>query len=180
MLSAFLSIFTISKNSFEGELPGEKTVLVTRKHWFFLFFPFLAIFFLSLLPFLVYFLINNFSWYPLVSSLFWFLVAIYFLFLWISLFYNLMIYILTCAVITNRRLIRIETKGFFKYERAEAELNKIQDISVKIYGIFASFLNFGDLEVQTAGTIVKFIFSQLPNPQKIKEAIMRIALFPKP
>lgn len=83
-----------------------------------------------------------------------------------------MIYILTCAIVTNKRVIRIETKGFFKYEQAEAELNKIQDISVKIYGIFAGFLNFGDLEIQTAGTIVKFTFPQLPNPEKIKETIM--------
>ncbi|MBU4481074.1 PH domain-containing protein [Patescibacteria group bacterium] len=83
-----------------------------------------------------------------------------------------MLYILTCAIVTNKRLIRIETKGFFKYERAEAELNKIQDISVKIEGIFPAFLNFGDLEIQTAGTIVKLTFPQLPNPQKIKEIIM--------
>jgi uncharacterized membrane protein YdbT with pleckstrin-like domain len=163
---------TVSANSFKGQLPEEKTVLVTRKHWFVLFFPFWAFIFLAFLPFVIYFFINNFGWYHYLSSLFWFLVMIYFLFLWIGLFYNLMIYILTVAIITNKRLIRIETKGFFKYERAEAELNKIQDISVKIYGIFAGFLNFGDLEVQTAGTIVKFIFPQLPNPQEIKEIIV--------
>ncbi len=83
-----------------------------------------------------------------------------------------MLYILTVTVLTNKRLIRIETKSFFMYERNEMELNKIQDVSVKIKGIFAAFLNFGDLEVQTAGTIVKFTFPQLPNPQRIKETIM--------
>ncbi|MBU4298796.1 PH domain-containing protein [Patescibacteria group bacterium] len=165
-------IFSISKNSFEGQLAGEKTVLATRKHWFVLFFPFWAALFLALLPFLIYFFINNYSWYSAVSSLFWFLVIIYFLILWVLLFYQIMLYVLTVTVITNKRLIRIETKSFFMYERDEMELNKIQDISVKIEGIFASFLNFGDLEVQTAGTIVKFTFPQLPNPQKIKEIIM--------
>jgi hypothetical protein len=83
-----------------------------------------------------------------------------------------MIYFLTYAIVTNKRIIRIETKGFFKYEKAEAELGKIQDISVRIYGPFAIFLNFGDLGIQTAGAIVKFNFYQLPNPQKIKEFIM--------
>ncbi len=165
-------IFTNSKNSFEGQLSGEKTVLATRKHWFVLFFSFWAFIFLSLLPFLIYFFINNFTWYPIISPLFWFLVVLYFLFLWVLLFYSIMLYILTCAIVTNKRLIRVETKGFFKYERAEAELNKIQDISVKIEGIFPAFLNFGDMEIQTAGTLVKFTFPQLPNPQKIKEIIM--------
>jgi len=167
-----LRIFTVSKNSFEGELPGEETVFVTRKHWFVLLLLFLVILFLSFLPFLIYFFIKNFTWYIAISSLFWFLVVVYFTFLWILSFYNLMIYLLTCAIITNRRLVRIETKGLFRYERDEAELDRIQDISVRIYGLFEVFLNFGDLAVQTAGTIVRFNFSDLPNPQRIKEIIM--------
>ncbi len=83
-----------------------------------------------------------------------------------------MLYILTVAVVTNKRIIRIDQKAFFIYERNEMELDKIQDISVNIQGIFATFLDFGDLQVQTAGTIVKFTFPQLPNPQKIKDIIM--------
>lgn len=165
-------IFTSSSNSFDGQLSGEKTVLVTRKHWFVLFFPFWTFLFLAFLPFLIYFLSKNFSWYAVISSLFWFLVIIHFLILWLLLFYQLMLYILTVTVVTNKRLIRIDQKAFFLYERNETELNKIQDISVKIQGIFAAFLNFGDVEVQTAGTIVKFTFPQLPSPEKIKEIIM--------
>lgn len=166
--------FTTSKNSFEGQLTGEKTVLATRKHWFVLFFPFWAFVFLAFLPFLIYFFIKDFGWYGAISSLFWFLVIIHFLILWILLSYQIMLYVLTVAVITNKRLIRVDQKSFFKYERNETELDKIQDVSIKIQGIFAAFLNFGDLEIQTAGTIVKFAFPQLPNPQEIKEIIMNL------
>ncbi len=166
------SIFFSSTYSFKGELPGEKTILVVRKHWFVLFFPFWSALFLAFLPFLIYFFIKGFSWYGVFSSLYWFLVIVYFLVLWILLFYQIIIYILTVLIVTNKRLIKIEQKGLFNYERNEMELNKIQDISFKIYGIFAAFLNFGDMEVQTAGTIVKFSFDHLPEPQKIKEIIM--------
>jgi len=82
-------------------------------------------------------------------------------------------YILTVTIVTNQRVIKIETKGFFNYERAEAELKRIQDVAFKIYGIFGTFLNFGNLEIQTAGTEVKFTFLQLPNPEKIKEIVIR-------
>lgn len=74
-------------------------------------------------------------------------------------------------IVTNKRVIRIEQKAFFKYETAETSLEKIQDISVKIEGLFATFLNFGTIEIQTAGTLVKFTFPQLPDPQKWKKII---------
>ena len=165
--------FIKSKNSFEGELPGEKVIFITRKHWFFFFLPLLIFFFFFLLPFLLYLWLRKFEWFSSFSSLFWFLVSLYFLFLWISLFYALMRYILTVTIVTNQRVIKIETKGFFNYERAETELKRIQDVAFKIYGIFGTFLNFGNLEIQTAGTEVKFTFPQLPNPEKIKEIVIR-------
>lgn len=167
--------FLQSKKSFKGELPEEETILVRRKHWFVLFFPSLFFLLFSLLPFLIYFFIKNFNWYNIFSSLFWFLVVVYFSFLWILLFYSLMLYFLSVVIVTNKRLIRIETKGFFKYERDEMKLERIQDISVKIEGFFASVLNFGDLNVQTAGAVVKFDLRQLPHPQEIKKIILQLA-----
>jgi len=85
-----------------------------------------------------------------------------------------MIYSLSVLILTNKRLIQIETKGLFNYERNDLELFRIQDVSIEIRGILASFLNFGDILVQTAGTEVKFYFSSFPNPLKIKEDIFKI------
>jgi len=169
-----LSVFWTSKNTFKSELPGEKTILVVRRHWFFLFLSIFFILFLALLPFIFYFFIRGFSWYNIFSSLYWFLVTIYFLILWLLLFYSLTIYILTTLVLTNLKLIKIEQKTLFNYERDEMELDKIQDISVNISGFFATFLNFGDISVQTAGTIAKFSFNYLSQPHKIKEIIMSL------
>lgn len=167
--------FAQSKNSFEGQLPKEKTLLLTRKHYITLFYLFLNCFFLGILPFIFQIFINKFSWYSVFSSVFQFLLVVYYLILWLLLFYNLMLYFLTCLIITDRRLIIIETKGLFKHERLEVELAKIQDISIKVYGFAASTLNFGDLEIQSAGAIPKLNFSQLPNPYKVKELIMNLS-----
>lgn len=167
-----MSIFTYSKNSFEGQLPEEKTILVIRKHWIILFASLLIINFLAILPFIIYFFIRLKTWYSIFSSLYWFLVTVYFLILWDFLFYQILIYILTTVVITNKRVIMIRQLGLFKYARNETELNKIQDITIKIFGILPTLLNFGDLEIQTAAAEIKFYFDNLPNPQKIKTAIM--------
>jgi len=171
-----MSIFTTSTNSFRNQLPGETTVLVTRKHWFVLFFPMLILLFLAFMPFIIYFFISSASWYGIISSLFWFLVAAYFLILWSLAFYNIMIYLLNTVMVTDKRVIENKQEGFFRHTSNEVELDKIQDITVKVFGPFAEFLDFGDIEIQSAGAQPKFYFKQLPHPQKIKEAIMGLKI----
>lgn len=166
-----MSIFTKSKNSFEGQYPEETTILVTRKHWIILITPFIILIPLMGLPLIIRLFIKNLVWYPVFSSLYNFLVAAYFLALWYLLFYNLMMYLSNTVVLTNKRVIENQQIGFFKHLVNELERTKIQDISVKISGPIASFLDYGNIEIQTAGTISKFDFRYLPNPQRIKETI---------
>jgi len=52
-------------------------------------------------------------------------------------------------------------------------LDKIQDITVKIEDPLATFLNFGKIEIQTAGTNVRLVFDYLPSPEEIKEEILK-------
>ena len=167
-----MSIFTYSKNSFEGQLPGEETILLARKHWFYLFTPLLIISLLALSPLAVYFLVNLFSWYSKISSLFWFLTSLSFLILWNLAFYHIMLYSLNTVILTNKRIIENKQGGFFRHTVNEIELNRIQDVSIKVFGPLAEFLSFGDIEIQSAGAIPKFYFTQLPEPEKLKNIIL--------
>jgi len=169
-----MSILTSSKNSFEGQLPGEKTVLLTRKHWLNLFFPLFVILLIVLLLFISYFFISSFNWYNMISSIYWFLVVISLLVLWTLAFYNIMIYSLNVVMVTNKRVIENKQEGLFKHTVNELELNKIQDMSVKVFGPLAEFLDFGNIEIQSAGAKNKFIFNQLPHPKKIKNTVARL------
>ena len=171
-----MSILTSSKNSFEGQLPEEKTVLLTRKHWLNLFFPLSVILLLVLLLFISYFFISSFGWYNRISSLYWFLVSIFLLVLWTLAFYNIMIYSLNIVIVTNKRVIENKQDGLFKHTVNELELNKIQDMSVKVFGPLAEFLDFGNIEIQSAGAKNKFFFNQLPRPKKIKNIIARLKI----
>ncbi|MFQ6084461.1 MAG: PH domain-containing protein [Candidatus Aminicenantia bacterium] len=171
-----MSIFAPSSNSFRKQYPEEKTLLVTRRHWIILFAPMLFILFLALLSFVIHSFIESASWYDVISSLYWFLVAVWFLILWNLAFYSIMIYILNTVIVTDKRVVENKQEGFFKYTLNELELDKIQDISVKIYGPLAAFLDFGDIGIQTAGAQPKFYFTQLPHPEKIKETIMNLKI----
>jgi len=162
MFSQF-KIFTFSKNSFENQLPQERVIFIQRRHPVFVFLSLFFFLFLFFLPF--------FFWHWFLSFLF--LSTIYWAFLWILFSSNLLFYFLSVFIVTNKRVIKIESQGFFKYQRSEAFLDKIQDITVKIEDPLATFLNFGKIEIQTAGTNVRLVFDYLPSPEEIKEEILK-------
>jgi hypothetical protein len=164
-------LFT-SGNTFKGQLPGETTVLIVRKHWITLVIPLFLILVIILVPLIAYPFIVLTTWYIDYSNLYWFLSSAFWMFLWNLFFFNLMIYSLNTLVVTNKRVIETKQFGFFKYSASEFQKDKIQDVSVKITGILASLLNFGNLEIQTAGTENKFNFTNFPDPEKIKGIIL--------
>jgi len=168
----FYKIFGSSGKTLEQELLEEKKILLVRKHWFILVLPILFIFLFLIFLCFLYFFVKKINGFPM--EIYWFFTIISILFLWIILFYNLMVYFLNYFIVTDKRVVLIETKGFFQYERKTAQLDKIQDLSAKVYGLFGTFLNFGDVEIETAGAEAKFVFSSLPNPQKIKEEIFNL------
>ncbi len=171
-----------SKNTFEGQLYDEKTIFTIRQHWFVIFIYILTFALLITLPFFIYYWVNKFLFdnltyktQYLINEVFKLFSTFYSLIIYLGFFYSLMRYILTIMIVTNKRVIIIYQEKFFKYERIEAPLNKIQDISIIINGLLATFLNFGNLEIQTAGAITKFKFIFTANPIKIKYKIMEEA-----
>jgi len=171
-----MSIFAPSSNSFRREPEEEKTILVTRKHQINLLAPLYSALGMALIPFLFYLSVKSRAWYPIFSSLFWSLYFLYLLVLWSLVFYNVMIYFLNNVVVTDRRVIENRQKGFFNHETDEVELKNIQDISVKVVGSVAHFLDYGDIELQSAGAARKFVFTKLPEPEAIKETIMQLKM----
>lgn len=166
------SIFSPSSNSFKYQFPGERVVLVTRQHWFTLFKTMIWPFILALAPIFIFYFLRSYELYRAFSSAYWFITVVYFLVLWNLAFYALMLYMLNTLIVTEKRVIKKSQTGFFKYTLNELELDKIQDITVKIFGIDATFFGYGDLEIQTAGSINKFNFEKLPDPERIKRTIM--------
>ena len=166
--------FFSSTNHFETQHPGEKVLLLTRKHWFVLVAPIVLISLLVILPFAIYFFIRNFDVYQDSSELYWFLVSVYFLFVWNFAFYTILIYVLNTIIVTNERVIENEQLGLFNHNVSEIPIEKVQDISVHIVGVIPTFLNFGNIDIQSAGSTKKFEFTNLPNPKKIKDLIIRL------
>ena len=174
-MKSILSIFTQSDNSFEGEENGEKVVLLLRHHPFVILIKLFMFLLLALIPVVVSALFSPFLYSHHLLSAFFFISSLWYLFLWSAIFYSLTMYTLDVWIVTDRRIIDSTQNGFFNRTISELHMSRIQDISVQTKGVIQTVLKFGDLHVQTAGTEERFVFLQIPHPEKVKDEIMRLA-----
>ena len=149
--------------------PYEHVLLFLHRHWFTLLLQLLAFAFIGLIPLAIYALL---SYYALPTTHYAMLAFIFYL-AWIyGVLYAILMYLLDIWIVTDHRIIDSEQHGFFNRTTAELHLAKIQDISVSVRGVIPTFLDYGDLEVQSAGASEKFFFKEIPHPNAVRELIM--------
>ena len=78
-------------------------------------------------------------------------------------------------VITTRRVIDIDQKGFFHRTVSEAPYDKVQDVSFSISGVIGTLLRYGTLIVQTAGTHVNLELDRVRDPKEVHHLITETA-----
>lgn len=167
-------MFTDSQFNFA---PGEETRLVIHKHWFIFFLEIMGIAIVFLLPFFfVPFvgqsIMQNGASIEIPAALTLFLSALWTLVVWCKAFGMWTDYYLDIWIVTNRRIIDVEQKGFFHRDIATIlELGKIEDVKTVQHGFFATMLDFGDIQVQTAGARDEFIMEGMANPRYIEHVI---------
>ncbi|TSC76448.1 MAG: hypothetical protein G01um101431_581 [Parcubacteria group bacterium Gr01-1014_31] len=162
-------------------LLNEKIILLLRRHWLVLFGRELVWVIAALLPVGLAWLLpgdlqglaENTVGYPLavVGG------SAYYLFLWLFAFNAFVDYYLDVWIVTNERILNIEQHQLFSRVAAEQRLSRIQDVTAETHGIFATFLHFGDVHVQTAGEQARFVFRQIPDPTAVARKIASLAEF---
>lgn len=159
----------------------EHVVLAARRHWWVLTEKLIAVIFLFLLPVILYFFWIFFQiQFPLlemgpneaIGPLLIFITSLYYLFLWLYFCIVFVDYYLDIWVVTNMRILDIEQHSLFHREVSECYLSKIQDVTVEIKGIMPTFLNYGDLHIQTAAEKREFMFAEVEDPNNIKNVIL--------
>jgi membrane protein YdbS with pleckstrin-like domain len=76
-------------------------------------------------------------------------------------------------VLTNKHLIRVEQDGLFSRKVSQLALGRVQDVNGVRRGLIATVLNFGSVEVQSAGEDEEFVFIQMPNPSGLADQLMK-------
>lgn len=167
------------KKTFPGQEPNEEVAMIIRKHWSAVITHIFIYFFAALIPPAAHIILYNFFFIDIFtdytfSPLFLLVFSLYYLG-WCLLFFKGWIdYYMDAWIITNQRLIDIEQTGFFNNTVAELQLDKIQDLVVEIKGFFPSMLHYGTIRVQTASAVQLFALENIPNPNEVRNVILRL------
>lgn len=168
----------LSTYSIPSKLPGEEVVKIMRRDLFVLFKR--VVFFAFLIAMLggVATLIYTFNpeivletYFPIVT-----LAGIFVaLFIWLFFFFSFIDYYLDTWVITNERIINIEQNGFFSRTISEQRLFRIQDVTSEVKGVAATIFKYGNVMIQTAGENQRFNFEEVPDPNGVRDTLIKLA-----
>lgn len=154
----------------------ERILIQVRKHWFILAVQVLSLVVVAIIPPLLYFFIaSKLTGIFDVSTYGSFLIfgyTVWLLFIWMGLFNVWTNYYLDVWTITNKRVFTVDQRGFFFRTTASFRLERLQDIIISVNGIIPTLLDYGTLEIQTAGEERNFKQFGLPGPASLKALIL--------
>jgi len=159
--------------------PYEKVIMTLHRHYTAFLPKVFLLLLLLIVPIVTYFLINGL--FPSILQTTYTRTALvllgsaYYLYIILLFFYQFMLFYLDMWVLTNDRLIDLEQKGLFHRVISEVDLFQIQDSTSEIKGFFASAFNFGDIYIQTAGKISRFIIFHAYDPDNVRQLILNLA-----
>jgi uncharacterized membrane protein YdbT with pleckstrin-like domain len=160
----------------------EHIVIEIRKHWFVFAAESSTLLILALVPLIIPALVNSFNINIIVNgghivALFIFLYSLWLFVLWILAFIFWTDYYLDIWLVTNKKILDVEQDGLFNREVSILHLDKVQDITSEVNGVFATFINYGNIHVQTAGQQREFIIRNAPDAhetrRKINDALLK-------
>lgn len=118
--------------------------------------------------------IAGLEWEGLVGSILTVVTGIALLMSWLFLYIKFVDYYLDVWILTTERIVEIKQRSLFNRQVAELDLSTVQDVSSKVRGILGTFLHYGAIFVQTAGTTELFQFNKLPRPYEAEKKILNI------
>lgn len=161
---------------------SEVILKIVRRHWFVIVSELFAVFIAALFPFIMLaslaFLPDDMQVLSLGDTV-TFQVVTFGISAWLLLTFmtGFMLwtnYYLDTWIVTDRRIIYIDQRSFFNRNVSMFRLERLQDIEINTVGIIQTFLNFGTISAQTAGsTQNNFVSSGLPDPRGLQATIQR-------
>lgn len=160
--------------SFPGQYADEQIILVKRRHWIVLLGFAFTIGILCFVPIFVYFFVPMVITIPnteIFKNLFSFISSLYYLFLSFLIFYAAIDYYLDIWIITNQRIVSVEQRGLFRRIVVEVRYSQIQDITSVVSGLIATYLQYGNIRIQTAAERERMILRQVTHPVETRRII---------
>lgn len=161
---------------FETQEPGETIILLLRKHWITNLGWIIITVILIALPLILFPALAVFSIIPANSpaSILTLIILVWYLLTFSSVLVNFLLWFFTVGIVTQERIIDIDFVNLLSKKYSETRISKIEDVTMQTGGFIRSFIDFGDVIVQTAGTETMFHFQDIPHPDDVVRVINQI------
>ncbi|EKD56436.1 MAG: hypothetical protein ACD_58C00191G0003 [uncultured bacterium] len=173
------------KSYFSGQSGDEKIVLFRKRFWFsFALWGLITLFLLVVIPIVTWEIVIKYFFDT--SSIEGFLSQQPIIY-WVIIFYSMWLlsilaiflnawtnFYLNTTIVTNRHLVEVRQDGLFNHKIAEQNLQQVQDVSSSMKGIFQTFFRYGTVIVETAGDQPNFIISNIEQPYRVANTIMKL------
>jgi hypothetical protein len=157
--------------SFVGADSEEKIVLLLRRHaitnipWIFtsillLSTPVVALMFgfLDLAP------VNIL----VIGLIFWYLISFAFIFeQFLSWYFNV-------YIVTDERVFDVDFVNLVYREITDANIDQIQDVTVRMGSVIRTVFDYGDVIIQTAAQIPQLEFDAVPHPDRVAQILREL------
>jgi len=151
---------------------GETCTLLVRKHWFVFVKKLFAVFFSTLITWVILQVFMQVVGISPAVITFWQAVVI--LIGVLSSFVFWTNHWLDMWVVTNKRVVHVDQINLFSRQVAATRIDRVQDVRAKVSGIVETILGFGNLQVQTAGASSSaMIIRGIPHPNKVRKVILK-------
>ncbi|MGH7245844.1 MAG: hypothetical protein ACREGI_02845, partial [Candidatus Levyibacteriota bacterium] len=159
--------------SFQTQEEGEKIVVFLRKSFITnISWIFLTVIF-SLVPIAVIQILQmsntHLSLLPLnfliIILLFYYLVVLTLAFIHFITWY------FTIDMVTDQKIVDVNFADLVYKNIAETKLNLVQDVSFTQTGVIKTVFDYGDVLIQTAGTVDNFDMYSVPRPERVVEIV---------
>lgn len=145
---------------------NEELIDILHHHVVTFFLALVKILILFIIPFFFITFILNSKILTLFFLAYLALVLIFAVYEWIIWYFDV-------YIISDTRIIQIEQKGVFHRTVSEAPLERVQDVTFDVKGIFPTLFNYGDVKVQTASEI-SLELRKIAGPEDIKTLILEL------
>lgn len=147
---------------------GEEVVSVVRHYALTLWLKILGAFLLLVLPFFLIF--------PLFKWGYWG-VGLFLILILLGIVYGAKIFAVwyyNAFIITNKKIVDIDQRGFFERVVSEAAYEEIQDVSYRRKGIWQTIFRYGDVRVKLAGAEDGFEIRNVRAPAQVEQLIYNL------
>jgi uncharacterized membrane protein YdbT with pleckstrin-like domain len=156
---------------FVGADEKEKVVLLLRRHvitnlkWMIVS---LLLFSTPLVLLLLGFLSTIPADFLFVGLMFWYLISFAFTFeQFLSWFFNV-------YIITDERVFDVDFVNLVYREMTDANLDQIQDVTVKVGSVIRTVFDYGDVLIQTAAQVPEIDFEAVPHPDRVAQVLREL------